>query len=72
MSRINFITSIYFPAEDKIIENRNIEYTEFGVVNFSFAFNGILDFSPPVESGALLESGEGVVTEAGEPVVPEG
>lgn len=72
LSRINFITSIYFPAEDKIIENRNIEYTEFGVVNFSFAFNGILDFSPPVESGALLESGEGIVTEAGEPVIPEG
>lgn len=72
LSRINFITSLYFPAEDKIIDSKNIEYDEFGTVSFAFSFNGVLDFTPPVTSEVVTEGGDTVITEGGDAILLEG
>lgn len=50
LSRINYLCSIYFPASDKIIDLKSIDYNEFGIVNFSFGFNGEMSFEMPTPS----------------------
>ncbi len=60
LSRINYLTSYYFPASDKIIELKSIDYNEFGLVNFSFGFNGEMSFTLPPISTAPPEDGDGI------------